>query len=217
MRRAFSIIEILIVMAIILLLATIVAVGTGGSRRSAQSTVCASQLRQAAQALELYLNDSEGRIPSTLYHDLTPVLTYAKDRRILTCPLDPYDKGANWQSTRATGVRTSYLAPLTIYPEFMRQLSLADSNFALLVCLVHGRRRSYQGPTDPVNGFDGQVLQVHRDTSLHRKEVADRCFKSKDGSFTKGRMYWDFFTDAPMPKSVQAILADAGSVEIPCP
>lgn len=217
MKRAFSLVEVLIVIAILLLLATIVAVGTGGSRKSAQATVCAAQMRQAAQALELYVGDTDGKLPSTLYHDLTPVLTYAKDKRILTCPLDPYDKGANWQSTRATGVRTSYLAPLTIYPEFMRQLTANDSDYAVFVCLVHGNRRSYQGPTDPVNGFSGQVVQILKDTSLHRKDVPDRCFKSKDGSFTKGRMYWDFFTDAPMPKSVQAILADAGSVEIPCP
>lgn len=217
-RRAISLVEILVVTAILAVLAAIVLSATAQSRRSGHTAACTSNLRQAAQALELYLHDGTGELPYTLYHDFSPILPYLGDAKVLECPLDPYRLGANWQSTRATGKRTSFYAPLTIYPEFMRHLSVLDPNHGVFVCLVHGKREGLSPNPEAVNDYKGLVLRARRDTSVQRKHVFDRCFVDDDGTSERGRMYWYFFTDEPMPMDVQNILTTIpGAREMPCP
>jgi len=219
-RRRFklglTLVEILVVMAILVVLAAIIASATANSRRAGYAATCTSNLRQAAVAMELYLADNGGVFPEHLYSDFTPLLGFIKDPRILACPLDPFPKGANGQASKSTGIRISLFAPLTIYPEFMSELALKDANHGVLCCLIHGVQSPFETIPDPVNGFTGLVLRARKDTSVQRRIINARCFEDKEGRFSQGRMYWDFFTDEPMPDSVKNILADEGAREIPC-
>ena len=63
LRRGFTIVEVMIVLAIILVLATLVAVNVRGSRKDAQIQAAKVSMRSLDKALERF-NDKFGRYPS---------------------------------------------------------------------------------------------------------------------------------------------------------
>ena len=70
-RRAFTLIELVVVVAIIALLMAILMPALKKARESTRRTVCATQLRGGVQALHSYANDNDGSfIPSRLSSDL---------------------------------------------------------------------------------------------------------------------------------------------------
>lgn len=74
-NRAFTLIELLTVIAIIGILAAILIPVVGSVRESAKSSVCQSNLRQWHTALMLYANDNEDRLVAVRYRnaDNTPL------------------------------------------------------------------------------------------------------------------------------------------------
>jgi prepilin-type N-terminal cleavage/methylation domain-containing protein len=62
-RRGFTLIELLVVMGIIAMLIAILLPALRRARLAAQQTVCASNLRQIGAALQIYVNESKGRLP----------------------------------------------------------------------------------------------------------------------------------------------------------
>lgn len=60
-KRGFSLVELLVVLAIVVVLAGIVYASTGGVREKARQTVCLSNLHSIGQALFLYRQDYDGR------------------------------------------------------------------------------------------------------------------------------------------------------------
>jgi len=60
MRRAFTLIELLIVVAIIGLLVSILIPALSAARRTAKATVCLTRLRTAGQGMVLYANNNRG-------------------------------------------------------------------------------------------------------------------------------------------------------------
>ena len=65
--RAFTLIELLTVIAIIGVLAAILIPVVGAMRKSAQSSRCVSNLRQIGVAIQLYANDNRGTLPGPLW------------------------------------------------------------------------------------------------------------------------------------------------------
>jgi len=62
-RRAFTLVELLVVIGIIALLVAILLPALTAAREMARRTACASNLRQLALAVHLYAADFQGRLP----------------------------------------------------------------------------------------------------------------------------------------------------------
>jgi prepilin-type N-terminal cleavage/methylation domain-containing protein len=82
--KAFSLIELLIVMAIIAVVAGILFPVIAASKREAKRTSCASNMRQIFLATDLYCQDTGGwESPPDYLYQVEP---YIKNAHIFTCP-----------------------------------------------------------------------------------------------------------------------------------
>ncbi len=68
-RRGFTLVELLVVMAIIATLTAMLLPALRKARRAALSTVCLSNLRQCYQGFQLYASDNRGSIPLASSHN----------------------------------------------------------------------------------------------------------------------------------------------------
>lgn len=91
LRRAFTLVELLMVLAIIILLVALLLPVFQQTRKKSHEPVCINNLKQFHVAFTLYREDygDTARFQSLL-------LPYIRDRRILRCPLDTYKRGAAW-------------------------------------------------------------------------------------------------------------------------
>jgi prepilin-type N-terminal cleavage/methylation domain-containing protein len=80
-RRGFTLIELMVVIAIISILASILVPNFIRARAQGQFTACKSNLKNIGTAVEMYSTDNAGRFP-TVAGDLTP--NYLKI--VPTCP-----------------------------------------------------------------------------------------------------------------------------------
>lgn len=100
-NRAFTLVELLIVIGIIALLVAILLPALNQARASARTVACASNVRQVMTAITLYANDNAGLLPPLVtdpttypgigYNDWSGVLVanrYLGDGNALTCPAD---------------------------------------------------------------------------------------------------------------------------------
>jgi prepilin-type N-terminal cleavage/methylation domain-containing protein len=62
-NSAFTLIELLVVVAIISILAALLIPAAGRAKETAKATACLSNLRQAGIAIQLYVQDSNNRMP----------------------------------------------------------------------------------------------------------------------------------------------------------
>jgi len=99
-RRAFTLVELLVVLGILALLAALLFPVLAEARENARAKRCLSQVRQLAQSTLMYLSDWSDAYPLaayvsqhdnqpclfTLYHELVP---YIRDKQIVICPSDP--------------------------------------------------------------------------------------------------------------------------------
>lgn len=77
-RRAFTLIELLTVIAIIGILGALIITGVGSAKRSAQRAGGVNALRQTGTAIELYAQDHQGTLPGPLWPGQVPI--YQPDR-----------------------------------------------------------------------------------------------------------------------------------------
>ena len=91
-RRGFTFIEVITVLSIIAVLASILFPAFAQARESARKHTCQSNLQQIATALHLYAQDNSGRFPRR-NNDFAPLLPYTKSRWVFSCPSDslPYE------------------------------------------------------------------------------------------------------------------------------
>ena len=90
--QAFTLIEILVVISIVVLLMGISVPTLSRARENAKRTKCLSNVRQLGIALQLYTESHEGRVPPRDYDAgaiwVDRLEPYYKDRRLLRCPTD---------------------------------------------------------------------------------------------------------------------------------
>lgn len=96
-RMAFTLVELLVVVAIIAIIAALLLPTLGRAKRAAQTTACISNLRQLGIALTLYVQDNSDRLPScallpsvnsNLPAITLPLLPYLKNKEVFRCPPD---------------------------------------------------------------------------------------------------------------------------------
>lgn len=88
--RAFTMIELLVVISIIGILSALALVSFAGSQKSARDTARKSDLRQYQDALEIYANKNNGLYPSrTSSSGVSASGTLCTDLAQTTCPEDP--------------------------------------------------------------------------------------------------------------------------------
>jgi len=107
-RKGFTLLELLVVVAIIALLAAILFPVFSRVRENARRSACMSNLKQLGLAIQMYNQDNDLRLPIGTYFSgvnyvhfgqgwAGPLLQYTKDTQIFTCPDD---------TTKVTGTNT---------------------------------------------------------------------------------------------------------------
>lgn len=96
---AFTLVELLVVLGIIMLLLAIVLPSVSGTRAKAMASKCAANTRQCVQTLHLYANDNEGKFPRYYDPNDPSGLSWADYLRPYTVNLKPNDSsnlGRRW-------------------------------------------------------------------------------------------------------------------------
>lgn len=99
-RRAFTLVEILVVVAVMGVLAALLFAAFQRARESGRRAVCQSNLKQMAAAMQLYLQDNGGKFPvastTTVTGGVTSsiewdaaLLPYLSSRKLFECPSVP--------------------------------------------------------------------------------------------------------------------------------
>jgi prepilin-type N-terminal cleavage/methylation domain-containing protein len=87
-RRAFTLIELLIVIAIIAILAAILFPVFAQSREAARRSSCRANLHQIAMAVQMYARDHDGRYPQEANNFRPLIHPYLNHPTTLRCPSD---------------------------------------------------------------------------------------------------------------------------------
>lgn len=94
-RIGFTLVELLVVIAVVAILSSVLMPVFGRARAAARSTACVSNLRQIGQAFAMYAQDWDGSLPSAMpYMAVAPegrawmraLVPYVKDARVWVCP-----------------------------------------------------------------------------------------------------------------------------------
>ena len=223
----FTLVELLTVIAIVAILATLLSSAIAGAKRKARQAACTSNLRQISLAFNMYVDD-EGARPANL-----PYLVSAKYLRnplVLRCP---EDKTGNWgglverassayYGSSLTGPSGndpglppmergpvfpySYLHPLPWDNEMWNKL-MKDATAGIAACQAHGLGKP-GFPLPKPQDYQGLVLRGQRDGAVVRRQVfwdkeAERGAPGGDftgpvASSEDGRYPWQLFTDQPL-------------------
>lgn len=116
--RAFTLIEMLVVVAVIALLVSVLLPSLQNARKQAAAVACASNSKQIYMSLHMYQNDHKGYLPWTLWseydwdfrpNDAAPKSNlwfyklfpkYLKDPNALVCPGDPFRNQFDFKAVR---------------------------------------------------------------------------------------------------------------------
>jgi len=155
--RAFSLLEMLVVIAIFAVLAALIVGGASKVRASAASANCLANLRQIGLGFQGFLQENDGRFPPhwgadkngvglSWYGFIAPYCTewdgnYAAPMsKLFHCPAKarPYNSTQNYQSLESNadqsyGYNHEYLSSNPFWSESYRNMSIRDRSLLILV------------------------------------------------------------------------------------
>lgn len=125
--QGFTLIEVLVVVAIIALLISVLLPSLSRAREQAKGVACQSGLRQITIALRMYQIDSKGYMPSNLWSEYDWYVLkkdlwfyklqrkYMPDPRILICPGDPFASRFDYVASKAGQTHMNAAVPSSGY------------------------------------------------------------------------------------------------------
>ena len=198
-QSAFTLIELLTVIAIIGILATLMLTAVSSAKKASNRARCASNLHQISLALNMYIDDFEKRSP-----DLGRLSRYLGNRQALLCPADKTSgwgnlvnpnpmildasasmiaSGAGTPSPVSEVVPFSYLNPLGWENWAWDRLVKLGSRAGLAVCQLHGLGRP--NPDQPsYRDFEGITLRAQRDGAVVQRVIFWNNVASSPAKFT---------------------------------
>jgi len=188
----FSLTEVMIVVAIMILLMGLLLPVLLKAKDSSQQTVCTSNLRQLHSAWSLYRSEFDEVYPIGFTNFIKN-----SQRDILKCNSDTLTPGANKSASLALGSRVSYFY-LPVNQELRDQLLVTDPNHGIAYDVLHGSKTEDQ-VSDPRASTKGLVLRLRVDGSIGRVHVGYMCSDKTAEGFIKGRPDWLFFTNSGCP------------------
>ena len=172
-RRAFTLIELLTIIGIVAVLASLLMTALASAKKKARAVVCTSNLHQFSVALEVYLDDSGGRRPAV---SNLVARGYLSSQSLLC----PEDKTGNWGQWAAGGIlgssptnspggiNWSYLVqPLSWDDAEWSSLVTAGSLAGVAACQLHGLGNQ---DTPDIRNYSGLLLRAQLDGSVIRRQ-----------------------------------------------
>ena len=194
---AFTILELLVVIGIIMLLAALLFPVFASARRSARMTTCTSNLHQIDLALRMYLEDYNGALPLTSMIDTRmttwedPIKSYTKNVDIYHCPegrrellTDYFLRSANLPEARLDN-RTWLFAPDNV-------LAFCPSHYVI----KNGSSRPTSGEYIVLRA-NGSVKRIPVG-SVHDWWFKDGVWHTPEDPYTTGSI-WPVFPDEQWP------------------
>ena len=171
LRRAFTLIEVLVVIAIIIGLAAILIPSLRSALESAKATKDLSNLRQIGALMQTYLNDKDQVLPVTATWpgtSGTPVLypKYVGSRRIFQSPFDKRTPLETDLAPVSYSINTNMYVKLGANPNMLKVASPVANFFMAPTYTDSGATRTWAGtatsaPDLPVGGT-GETTGTHR-------------------------------------------------------
>src|SRR6266545_201521 len=112
-QAGFTIIELLVVMAIITILASMLLPSLTRAKEQAQMIQCLNNLRQIGMGIKLYVDDHHGQFP--LPYAIEPDTKQRKGTRFTLGGFDPDPERLDWFPTAVSRPLYRYLKPSEVY------------------------------------------------------------------------------------------------------
>ena len=167
-RRAFTLVEILVVIAIIAVLAALLFPVFSSVRRNARLTSCASNLHQVTLALHMYQQDwnklpSEVRTASNrTISSWSPLISYLGDKSVIKCPYSEMPPSMSYEYGYPTGPNNTVLNPegSTVVAYCGEHLDYEVSSGTTRMPILEGPNGPYFAGTWIVGRMDGSAERV---------------------------------------------------------
>jgi prepilin-type N-terminal cleavage/methylation domain-containing protein len=170
--RAFTLIELLTVIAIICLLAAVLFPVLVHARRRAYEPQCISNLRQIGMAFRMYMQDYDNQRPEQLYK-LVPA--YLSTPQMLVCPADRTGNYAylDWGSKNTTGTLWPYPQSYDYFQPNPQEWRFLEERGPQSGYLIDRNHDEAEGLTRvrKVPSLAGHTLRLNLDGSAVSREI----------------------------------------------
>lgn len=204
-KAGFTLVEVLLVVAIIALLASLIFPIMTSARSASKRAVCTSQLRQVGMAISMY-EETAGGMPLNL--DSLTGSGVLRDTRMLSCPSDVlggYASRFDECQHKPVLNERSYETMLDFVEPYKAKIQRADPNHGVVVCRMHGNKTELYD-----NGlanfcdmawfmFEGTLLRLRKDNSVQVAHLKFRAVRDEEGRRYPTVGVWELYTDVPEP------------------
>jgi prepilin-type N-terminal cleavage/methylation domain-containing protein/prepilin-type processing-associated H-X9-DG protein len=174
-KRGFTLVELLVVIAVIGILIALLLPALQISRAAARAAACKSNLKQIGLAMQMYANNHAGRAPLTVHagttaswvYSLGPYMENVDDMRI--CPEDP--KGPDRLATKSTSYVLNDYICLKNVPDAVLNLWKLKASSRTIVVFEGSDKRNLDFVNEHIHA--GDWFTEH---SIHRKLSRDKVY-----------------------------------------